>query len=94
MSVVLQPAAARSAKHDAHSLQPSPAAQVGPTALEFAESGASPLLGEAGPSPEKFLLAEIDRLKLPDATREKLEKRLRRKLIYTLDQLHAMVKAE
>ena len=94
VSAVLQPAAARSAKHDAHSLQPSPAAQVGPTALEFAESGASPLLGEAGPSPEKFLLAEIDRLKLPDATREKLEKRLRRKLIYTLDQLHAMVKAE
>ncbi|PKL06733.1 MAG: hypothetical protein CVV53_02730, partial [Spirochaetae bacterium HGW-Spirochaetae-9] len=86
----LQPAAARGGRHDAHSPQPLPSAPIGATAVEFAESSPYPLSVETDRSPEKALLAEIDRLKLSEPCRKKLEKRLKRKLIYTLDQLHAM----
>ncbi len=63
-------------------------------ALEFADSGAFLSAGKGDSSPEEILATEIERLQLPAASRKKLEKRLKRKLIYTLGQLHAMVKAE
>lgn len=79
---------------NAPAFQPPDSAAFGVTAIEFAESSASSPAGNSDFSPEKILSTEIERLKLPAASRKKLEKRLKRKLIYTLDQLHAMVKAE
>ena len=45
-------------------------------------------------SPEHSLENEIAHLDISSELRKKLEERLKRKLIYTVDQLHAMVEAE
>jgi len=45
-------------------------------------------------SPEHALESEIAHLAVSSGLRKKLEERLKRKLIYTVDQLHAMVEAE
>ena len=50
--------------------------------------------GEDIPSPERSLEMEIAQLQVPPDLRKKLEERLKRKLIYTPGQLHAMVEAE
>jgi len=49
--------------------------------------------GAAADSPEGRLLGEIAGLPVCDRLRKQIEERIRRKLVYTLDQLHAMVKA-
>ena len=52
-------------------------------------------LRDMGPrSPEYALEREIAHLEIPSELRKNLEERLKRKLIYTVDQLHAMVEAE
>ena len=47
----------------------------------------------AADSPERRLLDEIAHLPVSERLRKQIEERIRRKLVYTLDQLHAMVKA-
>ena len=50
--------------------------------------------GEKTPSPERILVEEIARLQLSPELRKKLEERLKRKLVYTIGQLHAIVEME
>lgn len=61
----------------------------------FGSLGGESDVRDLGPlSPEYALEREIAHLELPSELRKKLEERLKRKLIYTVDQLHAMVEAE
>lgn len=59
----------------------------------LAGNGAVPF-EEALPSPELALEIEIAQLSLSPELRKKLEERLKRKLIYTADQLHGMIEME
>ena len=62
--------------------------------MDFAEPGALTFAADEAIDPEPLLVSEIARLPLTPEFRKRLEERLKRKLIYTLPQLHAMVGSE
>lgn len=62
--------------------------------MDFAEPGALAFAADEAIDPEPLLVSEISRLPITPEFRKRLEERLKRKLIYTLPQLHAMVGSE
>lgn len=62
--------------------------------MDFAEPGALAFAADEAIDPEPVLVSEINRLPITPEFRKRLEERLKRKLIYTLPQLHAMVGSE
>ncbi|HWR12845.1 MAG TPA: helicase-associated domain-containing protein [Rectinemataceae bacterium] len=62
--------------------------------IDFAAPGEPESFADDALTPELSLAAEIAKLPVSPEFRKRLEERLKRKLVYTLPQLHAMVESE
>jgi len=73
----------------------SSATQAGENAIPVAVSNGESTVDSnpADDHPEKILFDEIAHLPISEQLKKQVEERVRRKLVYSLDQLHAMVKA-